>query len=123
MLRVEAVLRRSGTLPPEAAPPVLVSGAVRVDASRHEVTVARVPVVLTLLEFKLLRTLVERADTILTREKLLTDVWGIAVPIETRTIDTHIKRLRQKLGPEGERIETVRGVGYRLRPAPGAAPG
>ena len=112
LLRVEAVLRRmvadtEGDL-------VLSAGAIRVDPARHEVTVAGAAVVLTPLEFRLLRTLLERPGRIQTREMLLSDVWGIEAEIETRTVDTHIKRLRQKLGASGESIETIRGVGYRF---------
>lgn len=77
-------------------------------------TVAGAPVILTPLEFRLLRTLLERPGRIQTRETLLSDVWGIEAEIETRTVDTHIKRLRQKLGAAGENIETIRGVGYRF---------
>jgi two-component system phosphate regulon response regulator PhoB len=73
-------------------------------------------VVLTALEFRLLRTLLERGDRVQTREVLLSDVWGIQAEIHTRTVDTHIKRLREKLGPAGDIIETVRGVGYKLSP-------
>jgi two-component system, OmpR family, phosphate regulon response regulator PhoB len=73
-------------------------------------------VVLTALEFRLLRTLLERTDRVQTREVLLSDVWGIQADIHTRTVDTHIKRLREKLGPAGDIIETVRGVGYKLSP-------
>ena len=71
-------------------------------------------VVLTALEFRLLRTLLERSGRVQTREVLLSDVWGIQAEIHTRTVDTHIKRLREKLGPAGDIIETMRGVGYKL---------
>ncbi|HEY8073081.1 MAG TPA: winged helix-turn-helix domain-containing protein, partial [Labilithrix sp.] len=66
------------------------------------------------LEFKLLVTLLERKNRVQTRGTLLTDVWGFVAEIESRTVDTHVKRLREKLGDAGHVIETVRGVGYRL---------
>ena len=72
------------------------------------------PVVLTALEFRLLKTFLERPGRVQTRETLLSDVWGIDADITTRTVDTHIKRLREKLGPAGDVIETIRGVGYKL---------
>jgi two-component system, OmpR family, phosphate regulon response regulator PhoB len=72
------------------------------------------PVVLTALEFRLLRTFLERPGRVQTRETLLSDVWGIEADITTRTVDTHVKRLREKLGPAGDVIETIRGVGYKL---------
>lgn len=112
LLRVEAILRRMVTQ--VEGEPVLSAGAIRVDSSRHEVTAGGVPVILTPLEFRLLRTLLERPGRIQTRETLLSDVWGIEAEIETRTVDTHIKRLRQKLGGSGDSIETIRGVGYRF---------
>lgn len=112
LLRVEAILRRMVTQ--VEGEPVLSAGGIRVDSSRHEVTVGGVPAILTPLEFRLLRTLLERPGRIQTREALLSDVWGIDAEIETRTVDTHIKRLRQKLGGSGDSIETIRGVGYRF---------
>jgi len=112
LLRVEAVLRRM--VADAATDLVLSAGEIRVDPARHEVTVSGESVVLTPLEFRLLRTLLERPGRIQTRETLLSDVWGIDAEIETRTVDTHIKRLRQKLGASGESIETIRGVGYRF---------
>jgi len=112
LLRVEAILRRLLDVPKDDAP--LAAGDIRVDPARHEVTVKGDPVLLTPLEFRLLSILLERPGRIQTREALLSDVWGIQAEIETRTVDTHIKRLRHKLGPGGDLIETIRGVGYRL---------
>jgi two-component system, OmpR family, phosphate regulon response regulator PhoB len=116
MLRVKAVLRRLAADTEGTA--VLRMGELELDASRHEVKVGGRPVVLTALEFRLLKTLLERPGRVQTREVLLSDVWGIQAEIMTRTVDTHIKRLREKLGPPGDRIETVRGVGYKLNPGP-----
>ena len=73
---------------------------------------------LTALEFKLLWTFYQRKNRVQTRARLLDDVWGVSPDITTRTVDTHVKRLREKLGPLCDLIETVRGVGYRFTPAP-----
>jgi two-component system phosphate regulon response regulator PhoB len=110
LLRVQAVLRRAQT----AEAPVLELGAIRVDRVAHRVTVGGQEIQLTSLEFKLLVTLLERKNRVQTRGTLLTDVWGFVADIESRTVDTHVKRLREKLGTAGNCIETVRGVGYRL---------
>lgn len=112
VLRVKAVLRRRET-DSEGAEPVA-AGGISLDPARHEVTVSGSEVLLTALEFRLLKTLLERPGRVQTREVLLSDVWGIEAEITTRTVDTHIKRLREKLGPAGDIIETVRGVGYKL---------
>jgi two-component system, OmpR family, phosphate regulon response regulator PhoB len=112
MLRVKVVLRRSDADEGPAAQ--LSAGDIQLDTSRHQVRVKGQEVVLTALEFRLLRTLMERGERVQTREVLLSDVWGIQAEIHTRTVDTHIKRLREKLGPAGDIIETVRGVGYKL---------
>jgi two-component system phosphate regulon response regulator PhoB len=114
LLRVKAVLRRSDV---EEGPEAQLSvGDIQLDTTRHQVRAKGQEVVLTALEFRLLHTLMERADRVQTREVLLSDVWGIQAEIHTRTVDTHIKRLREKLGPAGDIIETVRGVGYKLSP-------
>jgi len=112
MLRVKAVLRRSDAEEGPAAQ--LTAGDIQLDTSRHQVRVKGEEVALTALEFRLLRTLIERSGRVQTREVLLSDVWGIQAEIHTRTVDTHIKRLREKLGPAGDIIETIRGVGYKL---------
>jgi two-component system, OmpR family, phosphate regulon response regulator PhoB len=114
MLRVKAVLRRADT--EEGPATQLSAGDIQLDTSRHQVRVQGEEVVLTALEFRLLHTLLERGGRVQTREILLSDVWGIQAEIHTRTVDTHIKRLREKLGPAGDIIETVRGVGYKLNP-------
>jgi two-component system phosphate regulon response regulator PhoB len=113
LLRVKAVLRRQSETPKEAARQ-LIKGEIALDVERHEVKVSGKPVVLTALEFRLLKTFLERPGRVQTRETLLSDVWGIDAEITTRTVDTHIKRLREKLGPAGDVIETIRGVGYKL---------
>ncbi len=122
-LRVRALLRRAAPAPPDAAPqpaphPVLEVGAVRLDAAAHRVWVEEEEVALTALEFRLLAVLLERRGRVQTREQLLGDVWDIHSDVTTRTVDTHVRRLRQKLGPAAGYIETLRGVGYRMREAP-----
>jgi two-component system phosphate regulon response regulator PhoB len=112
MLRVKAVLRRSDADDLPASQ--LSAGDIQLDTARHQVRVKGAEVILTALEFRLLHTLMERAGRVQTREVLLSDVWGIQAEIHTRTVDTHIKRLREKLGPSGDIIETIRGVGYKL---------
>jgi two-component system phosphate regulon response regulator PhoB len=113
LLRVKAVLRRGedATKPEQG---VRTAGDIRLDPGRHEVTVKGTAVLLTALEFRLLKTFLERPGRVQTRETLLSDVWGIEADITTRTVDTHVKRLREKLGPAGDIIETIRGVGYKL---------
>ena len=113
MLRVRAVLRRSQSAPPPSEE--LLFGDLRVDPSAHQVWHNGTEVTLTALEFKLLTTLLSRKGRVQTRKQLLDDVWGIQADVSTRTVDTHVKRLRQKLGDAGEYIETLRGVGYRFR--------
>jgi two-component system phosphate regulon response regulator PhoB len=115
LLRVRAVLRRSDADADGGEQAVLLrAGDIELDGARHQVRVGGQEVVLTALEFRLLRTMLERPERVQTREVLLSDVWGIQAEIHTRTVDTHIKRLREKLGPAGDIIETVRGVGYKL---------
>jgi two-component system phosphate regulon response regulator PhoB len=116
ILRVQAILRRSQ--PPVQAAPFLEFGKLRVDRAAHRVWVEGQELELTALEFKLLLTLHDRKNRVQTRGALLSDVWGIDADITTRTVDTHIKRLREKLGAAGEYIETVRGVGYRFAESP-----
>lgn len=112
VLRIQGLARRAVSA--AAAPDTrLAAGAIVVDLERHEVTAEGKPVELTATEFRLLRTLVERKGRVQTRERLLEDVWNYAPDIETRTVDTHMRRLREKLGRAGDVIETVRGVGYR----------
>jgi two-component system phosphate regulon response regulator PhoB len=114
VLRVKAVLRRLHQ--DETASERLEVGGIQIDVAGHQLRVRGKEVPLTATEFRLLRLLLERAGRVQTRGQLLTDVWGYAEDIDSRTVDTHIRRLRRKLGPEADRIETVIGVGYRLRP-------
>lgn len=114
LLRVQAVLRR-GRPAGEEVDALLKCGRLRVDVPGHRVWVDEIEMKLTSLEFRLLTTLIERRGRVQSREVLLSDVWGIDADVTTRTVDTHIKRLREKLGEAGAHIETVRGVGYRFQ--------
>ena len=89
-------------------------GPIKLNLDAHEVLINDDEIILTALEFKLLKHLVQRRGRVQTRDQLLGDVWGYSSEITTRTVDTHIKRLREKLGTVGDYIQTVRGVGYRL---------
>jgi DNA-binding response OmpR family regulator len=91
-------------------------GELDIDVSRHAVHVKGKPVTLTATEFKLLEVLVRRRGRVQTRDRLLQDVWGYENPIDTRTVDTHMRRLRERIGPAAHLLETVRGVGYRCSP-------
>ena len=109
--RVRAVLRRCR--PREAAGPVLAWAGLSLDSEARAVTADGAPVTLTYKEFELLRRFLSRPGVVFTRDQLLSDVWGIDYAGETRTVDVHIRTLRQKLGPYGGCIQTVRQVGYR----------
>jgi two-component system, OmpR family, phosphate regulon response regulator PhoB len=113
VLRVESILRRLAA-PKESASTRLHIGEIQLDSETHRVTVRNSPLELTATEFKLLRLMMERQGRVQTREHLLLNVWNYATEIETRTVDTHVRRLREKLGPEAGWIETIRGVGYRI---------
>lgn len=111
-LRVKAILKRR--VQKEVVKDILAAGKLKVDIARHKVFVDKKEIKLTQMEFKLLTTLMQRIGRVQTRDRLLDDVWDIAAEVTTRTIDTHIKRLRQKLGKAGKLIETIRGIGYRF---------
>lgn len=112
LLRIKAVLRRAQ--PEKPAGKVIRVGTVAIDTERHTVTVDGEEAVLTSTEFKLLLTLAERLGRLQSRELLLRDVWGYNYAGDTRTVDTHITRLRTKLGETGRMIKTVRGFGYKM---------
>lgn len=113
--RIRAVLRRTqtGADGEEAARP-LVAGDICVDERAHSVFVGEQEVQLTLKEYQLLCLLMKNRGAVLTRDVLLENIWGYGNESETRTVDVHIRTLRQKLGTAGSMIETVRGVGYRM---------
>jgi two-component system phosphate regulon response regulator PhoB len=115
LLRVNAVLRRNDATP---SADLVEFGELRVDPAAHRAWVGGAEIALTTLEFKLLLTLYQRKNRVQTRTVLLNDVWGIEADITTRTVDTHVKRLREKLKSVGRYIETVRGVGYRFTEQP-----
>jgi two-component system phosphate regulon response regulator PhoB len=116
VLRIGAVLRRASVPPPSSsATERILIGCLEIDVPTHRVLVESEEIPLTALEFKLLYDLASSRGRVQKREGLLERVWGYAPGIETRTVDTHVKRLREKLGAARDYIETVRGVGYRLR--------
>jgi two-component system phosphate regulon response regulator PhoB len=111
-LRVQAVLRRSQK--PEETGAVIRRGPIELNAERHRCAVDGARIELTAKEFRLLESLIRRPGRVLSRIFLLEEVWGSDITVTERTIDTHLKRLREKLGGAGDLIETVRGVGYRF---------
>ena len=114
VLRAKAVLRRAPLKDEEGTTSRLKVGTLVLDPEAYRCTVGDEEIALTATEFRLLQVLIERAGRVQTRGRLLSDVWGYVDDIDSRTVDTHIRRLRRKLGPEADRIETVIGVGYRL---------
>jgi two-component system phosphate regulon response regulator PhoB len=111
VLRIKKLLARAQTK--DEAGALLRLGDLALDAPRHEVTLGGAPMVLTATEFKLLEILLRRRGRVQSRDRLLQDVWGYDNPIDSRTVDTHMRRLREKLGDTARFLETVRGVGYR----------
>lgn len=109
--RIRAVLRRVNS----SSEQVIENSGIRMDASRHEVLVDGEPVVLTLKEYDLLYLLLSHPGIVYTRDQLLNHIWGTEYDGETRTVDVHVRTLRQKLGNAGRHIDTVRGVGYRYK--------
>lgn len=117
ILRVKAVLKRNQ----KTVTPLEINrsfGSLVMDIESHEVFIDDEEITLTALEFKLLNQLVERRGRVQTRDQLLSDVWGYSSDVTTRTVDTHIKRLREKLGVMGKYIQTIRGVGYKFSRTP-----
>lgn len=111
--RIKAVLRRSGAAKKKAED-IIVSGNLEINTKKHEVRADGEVIGLTLKEYELLKRLMENPNIVMTRDSLLEEIWGYDFDGETRTVDVHIRTLRQKLGKCGERVETVRGVGYRI---------
>ena len=116
--RVRALLRRSR----EELPGQLLVGNIMLDNERHKVISGNQSVDLTLKEYELLRYLMLNEDIVLSREALMHNVWSADFEGESRTVDMHIKTLRQKLGEQGKQIRTVRGVGYVINQSPGDQP-
>ncbi len=116
--RVKAVLRRAAPAPDAEAARAVAAGDLQLDPGRHEVTVRGKPVSLTATEFRLLHALMRRPGQVFSRDRLIDGAIGEDTAVVDRTIDVHVTALRRKLGKAGPMIETVRGVGYRLRDAP-----
>ena len=117
ILRIKAVLKR-GDNKKDIVEIDRQFGDLKIDIDSHEVYVDGELVNLTALEFKLLIQLVDRRGRVQSREQLLADVWGYSAEVTTRTVDTHIKRLREKLGTMGKYVQTIRGVGYKFSRSP-----
>ena len=117
ILRVKAVLKR-GSKKKEIVEVVRQFGDLKIDVDSHEVHVDDAKINLTALEFRLLRQLVDTRGRVQSRDQLLSDVWGYSAEVTTRTVDTHVKRLREKLGPMGKYVQTIRGVGYKFARSP-----
>jgi two-component system phosphate regulon response regulator PhoB len=117
ILRVKAVLKR-GVSNSDNVEVQRQFGELKIDVDSHEVCVNDEQISLTALEFKLLRQLVDRRGRVQSRDQLLSDVWGYSSDVTTRTVDTHIKRLREKLGDMGKYVQTIRGVGYKFTRTP-----
>jgi two-component system phosphate regulon response regulator PhoB len=113
LLRISNMLNRVGTPVESSGQSRIEIAGVVIDDDLHELTVDGIPVVLTATEFRLLKLLMERKGRVQSREHLLVNVWHYDTDIETRTVDTHVRRVREKLGAYAHLIETVRGVGYR----------
>lgn len=111
LLRIKKLLARAQTT--EDTSSELQMGELSLDVARHEVTISGQILMLTATEFKLLEILIRRRGRVQTRDRLLQDVWGYDNPIDSRTVDTHMRRLREKLNATARYLETVRGVGYR----------
>ncbi len=121
LLRIQAILRRNQREPELGPSDIVEFGVLRIDRGAHRIWVANQEIELTALEFRLLVMLYDRKNRVQTRSTLLDEVWGIQADITTRTVDTHVKRLREKLESARDYIETVRGVGYRFVASPNEA--
>ena len=118
ILRIKAILKRSDTKTKEVVEVERQFGDLKIDVDSHEVHVDSQLIELTALEFRLLKELVDKRGRVLSRDQLLSDVWGYNAEVTTRTVDTHIKRLREKLGSMGKYVQTIRGVGYKFSRTP-----
>ena len=114
ILRVKAILKRSDTKTKEVVEVERQFGDLKIDVDSHEVHVDSQLIELTALEFRLLKELVDKRGRVQSRDQLLSEVWGYNAEVTTRTVDTHIKRLREKLGSMGKYVQTIRGVGYKF---------
>ncbi len=115
MLRIKAILKRnSKVMTQNTSSKIETFGILSINEDSHEVFINDDEIILTALEFKLLKHLLDRRGRVQTRDQLLSDVWGYSAHITTRTVDTHVKRLREKMGVMGKHVQTIRGVGYRF---------
>jgi Response regulators consisting of a CheY-like receiver domain and a winged-helix DNA-binding domain len=115
MLRIKAILKRnSKDMTQNTSSKIETFGILSINEDSHEVFINDDEIILTALEFKLLKHLLDRRGRVQTRDQLLSDVWGYSAHITTRTVDTHVKRLREKMGVMGRHVQTIRGVGYRF---------
>ena len=114
ILRVKAILKRGVSHDKVSGDSAYSFGDLKLNIEAHQIFINDNEVTLTALEFRLLKHLIDRRGRVQTRDQLLEDVWGYSSEVTTRTVDTHIKRLREKLGPIGDYIQTIRGVGYRF---------
>ncbi len=117
ILRVKAVLKR-GNSKKDIVEIERQFGDLKINIDAHEVYVDSIPIDLTALEFRLLKELVDKRGRVQSRDQLLSEVWGYNSEVTTRTVDTHIKRLREKLGSMGKYVQTIRGVGYKFSRTP-----
>ena len=117
ILRIKSVLKR-GTLKKDIVEIERQFGGLTINPDSHEVFIDSEEISLTALEFRLLKELVDKRGRVQSRDQLLTEVWGYSAEVTTRTVDTHIKRLREKLGSMGKYIQTIRGVGYKFSRTP-----
>lgn len=118
ILRVKVILKRSDTKTKEVVEVERQFGDLKIDVDSHEVHVDSQLIELTALEFRLLKELVDKRGRVQSRDQLLSEVWGYNAEVTTRTVDTHIKRLREKLGSMGKYVQTIRGVGYKFSRTP-----
>ena len=118
ILRIKAILKRSDTKTKEVVEVERQFGDLKIDVDSHEVHVDSQLIDLTALEFRLLKELVDKRGRVQSRDQLLSEVWGYNAEVTTRTVDTHIKRLREKLGSMGKYVQTIRGVGYKFSRTP-----
>jgi two-component system phosphate regulon response regulator PhoB len=118
ILRIKAILKRGSSQKNETVEIERQFGDLVIDIDSHEVFVNKEQISLTALEFRLLSQLIDRRGRVQSRDQLLSDVWGYSAEVTTRTVDTHIKRLREKLGTMGKYVQTIRGVGYKFSRTP-----
>ena len=118
ILRVKAVLKRGVSESTKGDEEEFIFGELKLNLDAHQIFIGNNEISFTALEFRLLKHLIDRRGRVQSRDQLLEEVWGYSAEVTTRTVDTHIKRLREKLGSMGEYIQTIRGVGYRFSKTP-----